>query len=496
MVPVFLAVLAVLGSLYYVFLWPDPLCHVPGPRRVPIFGTLFHLEAATPHLSMERMARKYGPVFRMVYMGKPCVVACDFESIHQVLVSKSGDFSGRPSFYMAEVFSEGQAGIGRTDAGQEVRGRRKFVQKYLKQYGSGMQRIEEVTTEATRTMVEELMTLNGEAVDMSEKLLHCVTDILSILVIGKRMSEEAGKETLKVFSASVQAMGTSVASELINAIPWMRHLPNPAYKAIVKCNEMKNAYISNWLHSKPSYGLVSNVNELDNAALEKFHLSEKRHKVQTIFDVFAAGLMTTTSTLGLLINVLCHNGHVQEKLRQEINDTVGESRSPSLEDREKMPYHMATLLEINRYASVAPLGVPHKSTCDTSLQSHGTTIPIPAGTEVITHLWSMHHSDGFWPRPFEFDPSRFLDPRGRLVAADHPNRKHVMAFGAGHRVCVGEVFAMSRMFLILAHLLQGFRILPEGTLAAQPSCDPRDMRCGSISLPRKYRVRLMPAHLA
>ena len=44
----------------------------------------------------------------------------------------------------------------------------------------------------------------------------------------------------------------------------------------------------------------------------------------------------------------------------------------------------------------------------------------------------------------------FLDSYGQLLPADHPHHKNVMPFGAGHRVCVAEVLALSRMFLITA----------------------------------------------
>ena len=89
--------------------------------------------------------------------------------------------------------------------------------------------------------------------------------------------------------------------------------------------------------------------------------------------------------------------------------------------------------------------------------------------------------------------SVFLDADGHLVPADHPNRRNIMPFSAGHRVCVGEVFALSRMFLITARILQNFTILPESTLDKQPPCDPRDMKMGMALMPPPYKVRMIPA---
>ena len=69
---------------------------------------------------------------------------------------------------------------------------------------------------------------------------------------------------------------------------------------------------------------------------------------------------------------------------------------------------------------------------------------------------------------------------------------HTMPCGGGQRVCIGEVFAMSRLFLILATLIQKFEIAPESTVADQPSMDPRDMQWGTNLLPPSYKVRFIP----
>jgi cytochrome P450 len=112
--------------------------------------------------------------------------------------------------------------------------------------------------------------------------------------------------------------------------------------------------------------------------------------------------------------------------------------------------------------------------------------------QVWVNLWALHHDEQFWEEPFKFRPERYLDAEGQLVPADHPNRRRTMPFGAGVRVCVGEVFAVSRMFLIVARILQNFSILPETSPEQQPSCDPRDMKMGIALLPPEFKIRIAP----
>ena len=90
---------------------------------------------------------------------------------------------------------------------------------------------------------------------------------------------------------------------------------------------------------------------------------------------------------------------------------------------------------------------------------------------MIFNLWNLHHDEDFWGDPYTFRPDRFLDDDGQLLSASHENRRHLMPFGAGMRVCMGEILAISRIFLIVATIAQIFEA-EQGDLKS--SCDPRD----------------------
>ena len=439
---------------------------------------------------MNEMAKKYGPVFQVNFQGQPAVVVCDFPGIYEVLITKSADFAGRPTSYMWNISTEGQSGIIFSDAGPKLQGRRKLMHTYLKQYGAGMTRIEEVTMDATSDMIQNLLKKNGEPVNIKAILLRCVSDIIAIMLTGEAFSDEIIEETKHVVYGSSNVVQASLSGVLLNNFPFVRHFGNHAYRCIIERRNKIRSLIEKWIATEPNNGFINFVMNLSKEEKQKYHVTEFKEQRLVIFNLEVAGVLTTSTTLAVLMNVLCQRPELQDKLRQEIRDVIGESRPPYLADRENMPYHMATLLEIGRYASILPLGLQHKTTRDTAIESSGRKIPIPAGIEVLTNLWSMHHNEELFPEPFHFDPCRFLDSDGKLVEADHPNRKHLMPFGAGHRVCVGEVFAMGRMFLILSCLVQNFHILPESTLDKQPSHDPRYLKHFSVSQPMDFKVRL------
>ena len=65
------------------------------------------------------------------------------------------------------------------------------------------------------------------------------------------------------------------------------------------------------------------------------------------------------------------------KIQEEINLAVGE-RMPRVEDRSKLPYTEAVILETLRHSSFVPLGVPHECRDDVTLDD----FCIPKGSMV------------------------------------------------------------------------------------------------------------------
>jgi unspecific monooxygenase len=96
--------------------------------------------------------------------------------------------------------------------------------------------------------------------------------------------------------------------------------------------------------------------------------------------------------------------------------------------------------------------------------------PVAPGTVISMSPWVLHRHRKLWDRPERFDPSRFL-PGG-----PPPPRYAYMPFGAGPRICVGAQFALTEATLVLARLVQRFRIelvgrgyvVPRGLVTTQP----------------------------
>jgi cytochrome P450 family 2 subfamily U polypeptide 1 len=173
----------------------------------------------------------------------------------------------------------------------------------------------------------------------------------------------------------------------------------------------------------------------------------------------------------------------------QVDQIIGHDRQPSIFDRDSMPYSVATIIELLRYAALVST-VPHAALETTTLQGY----TIPAGTALMPLFPVVLYDTTFWGDPEEFRPERFLDDKGQLLPPDHPNRKHMMQFGGGTRVCVGEAFAQKRLFIFLASMVQSFDLVAADNPLVP--CDHDSHLQGGILVHRPYTIKLVLRQLA
>ena len=101
-------------------------------------------------------------------------------------------------------------------------------------------------------------------------------------------------------------------------------------------------------------------------------------------------------------------------------------------------------------------------------------LEIPRRAVIMITPWVLHRHRRLWRDPDAFDPSRFLPD------APPPPRLAYLPFGAGPRICIGAQFAMAEATLVLAALVQSFRIaladdwevMPKPAVTTQPNRAP------------------------
>ncbi|TVY35450.1 Cytochrome P450 monooxygenase [Lachnellula occidentalis] len=171
--------------------------------------------------------------------------------------------------------------------------------------------------------------------------------------------------------------------------------------------------------------------------------------------VLEGGSDTSSSIIIAFIHAMIKFPNVQKKAQQDIDQHVGQNRSPVWSDYAKLPYIGMIVKETMRWRPVTPLSFPHASSQDDVVNG----MSIPKNSTVILNVWGLHHDPVLVSNPDIFDPSRFatrtlLAPE-YASSADYENRDHY-GYGSGRRICPGIHLAERNLWLAMAKLLWAF----------------------------------------
>ena len=495
----FIASVAGIFTFFLCLVWikTKKTLALPGPKGLPFVGNLLQLDIKSPHAHLTEWARQYGGVYSINLMGDNWVMVSSYKALNGVLVKRGPEFANRPSSIFRINYgcygSNSNSLIWSNHDSAYYNQVKQLVHQNMKQYSTGLQTIELVVTTMLRNFKEKLDKREGKSFNPKADIYKFTLQSLLYFLIGKFIDEESGifkqcQEMERVYVTSFSMTGPG--SEL-DAFPWLRFFNNRAYKLLTRGRDILTSV---WDTMKPDILESLDPNDV-RCLLESMMVTAKDQKEEVIKDInfktvigdiVVAGTTTTFNTLSAFVNLMAHYPQVQDKLQKEVDKVVGSSRDVTIADRQDMPYTRATIHELNRFVSVVPLGLPHSTVRECQLE--GATLP--KGTNILPNVWSLHHDEKFWGDPWQFRPERFLDDQGMLLPADHDNRKHLIPFGAGSRVCVGEVFAMTRMFLYIASVLQHFTI--KAAPGDEVTCDPRDYILGIAHSPPDFQVSFIP----
>ena len=190
--------------------------------------------------------------------------------------------------------------------------------------------------------------------------------------------------------------------------------------------------------------LLSLIRGADESGGDGFTPEELKDQALTLL---LAGHETTASALGWTWHLLSQNPAALARLESEIRTTLG-GTLPSADNIRALPYLEAVVQEALRL--FPPVwGLTRQAVEPFSLGSR----TFPTGTRVVMLPWVIHRQASYFSRPDEFDPGRWLD--GSM--ADQPRHAYI-PFGAGPRTCIGRSFALMEMRLIIATVLQRYRM--------------------------------------
>lgn len=160
-----------------------------------------------------------------------------------------------------------------------------------------------------------------------------------------------------------------------------------------------------------------------------------------------AGHETTALALTWTLWLLAGHPEVDRGVAEEVAETLGDE-PPEPGDLERLPLLRRAIDESLRFF---PPAYSFGREATGELEIGGWRAP--AGTTLFVLPWILHRDPRFFPDPLAYRPDRWTE----TFRADlHPQA--YIPFGAGPRHCIGHGFARMELGLILATILQRFRL--------------------------------------
>ena len=471
--------LSLICWIIWKWIRPNPLSYIPSPPGLPILGNMFQINPTKPRLTFQKWALQYGGAYRVhtIAIGEVVVVS-SYDTIHEVLTVNGAAFSDRPNYFRVKYILGETLGCRNNDA--LWRRLRKISHSYLKQFGDGMSKLEAILHEVVDRMIVDLEAANSSPINIMGTLREASFHSISVILLGRVVdTQNPLLNMLMKYNKTVVECIAPLRFDMMmrDNFPWMIHFPlasSKELKAFVRLQNdiwsmIKQDQIQSDYDSLPKLLMPYLRDDTSGSSDDRRSGFTDVQAGHSCLSLIFAAVNSTSTAMYYVINALAYRQDIQDKIRSEILKafTATNSMSISLAQKHMMPYLRATILETLRHFTVTPLAaLLHAAREDTKLKGYGA---IPKGTVFIINMWSLHHEKAFWGDPEKFRPERFLDEDGELLAADHPNRKHLVPFGAGPRVCVGEMFAMARLFLWTSALVNKF------VISTAAGCDPEWM---------------------
>ncbi|THH28972.1 hypothetical protein EUX98_g5215 [Antrodiella citrinella] len=260
------------------------------------------------------------------------------------------------------------------------------------------------------------------------------------------------------------ATAGSAGSMLVDFFPILKHYPTWLPGSAFKIRAINAAKLLRTMHDVPyneiKYQLKHGNPQLSftSTLLDSyFHdgkfgtLTEQDEKdiKGSARTLYSAGTETMASSMNTFVLAMLLYPNVYRKAQEEMDRVLGLSRLPELEDRESLPYLNAVIKETYRWLPPLPMTLPHMSSQDDVYNGYR----IPKQTLVIGNAWGMARDENMYPDPESFCPERFLDLTNEDIADPR-----LYVFGFGRRLCPGNDFADSCIYMVLANIIATMNI--------------------------------------
>jgi cytochrome P450 len=427
------------------------LRNAPGPKGLPVLGSIVDMRREGVLTFYLDMWREYGDVVRVETGPMTMHQFVRPEHVQHILVKNPENYvKGFSHDKLRVPLGKGLF----TSVGSLWRRQRRLMgPTYTPR---GVTQFADVVVDATQKMLTRWQTeFDGRALAINTEMMRLTMSIIS----RSMFNLDVGEEYAEVGEAISFILEFANKRTLSLVDPPMS-FPTPMNRRMKHAQETLDAFI---------YGIISERRRqpqrgdlLDTLMRARDEESGEVMSEQQLRDelliTFFAGHETTAQLLTWTWYLLAQHVDVEERFHGEL-DRVLAGRSPVQDDVDTLIYTRMLIDEVLRLYSPVAM-VARDVVEDDEIDGY----VIPAGSIVTITPYITHRHPEFWENPEVFDPEHFAPDRveARPRYAYYP-------FGAGPRICLGKYFALQEAVLVLAEVGRRYqlRLVPGQQVAVE-----------------------------
>lgn len=447
-------------------------------------------------------------MFYLNVLGRPLIVVNSMKIAADLLHKRSIKYSERPTFEMAGELMGWSKSVVLSQYGDRLKRYRKLLQSVLG--GSSAPRFRPLQEQEARRFASRMVQTPE---DFVQHIRHNAAAVIMKIGYGYEVSSTSDRyisiaeRALSLF-ASATVPGAHLVDLIpsLNSIPWLKaRFSRTAEAGHTALMEMVERPFSD---VKASIQQGSNDEDGQKSFVATSLLTsadDDDHIKWAAASLYAGGADTTVSVVETFFLAMALYPDIQKRAREEIDrvclvdDNGNPTRLPSIDDQKSLPYTWAIYQECLRWGVVTPC--QYHATRDEDMyaledSNYTHDVCVPKDTLIVVNAWSILHNPDTYPKPFEFDPTRYLS---QPPAKPQPDPREI-AFGWGRRRCPGIAIADDYVFITLCTSLATLEISDARSKTGTPISIPRpdcesDMwryTTGSISHPEPFGVTVVP----
>jgi cytochrome P450 len=420
----------------------------PTPHR-GLLGDVFRFRRA-PIPTLSRAWRECGDVVRLRFGAVSPYLVLHPDGVQHVLQTNAKNYDKQTRGFNKLKLALGEGLL--TSEGALWRKQRRAIQPAF--HKDRVEGFAAIMTETAASMLDrwDARSKPLDAFDVTEEMTALTLDIIARTMFTAELGADS-KSLADMVTLAGRHINSRITS-LTGMLDFWERLPTPANRRFWAALRQGDGLIQKVIERRRGGGPESP--ELGGDLLSMLMASRDQETGEAMSDqqlrdevvtIFSAGHETTAQALSWTFYLLSTHPEAERRLHEEVRAALGDAL-PALADLPRLGYAARVLKESMRLFPPA-WAISRRAEAEDRIGGYR----IPAQGFVLLCPYLTHRHPDFWENPEAFDPDRFLPERSQ-----GQHRFAYLPFGAGARMCIGSNFAMMEAQLVLASIVQRYRL--------------------------------------